>query len=365
MKILLLSDANSIHTQKWVESLNSHGVNLQVFSLFKPSKITQRKFYKNKIKVVSADLESEIKDLRNPNLSKLKYIKSLLIVKKMIKMFSPDIVHAHYASSYGVLGYLSNFRPFVLSVWGSDISYFPYKNKFNKILMKLVLGNCDRLCSTSNYMKQIIEEEYGINDVDIIPFGVDVNVFKPRANESKPFNVGTIKSIEDHNGIDCLIDAAKIIIHDYKKEINFLIVGDGSLMYKMQQKAKKLNLSNNVNFAGFINHKNIKDHYKKLSIFVAASERESFGVSVLEAAACEIPSITTGIGGLTEVNIHNSTGIIIKENSPSELANSILHLYENKKLRKDLGKNGRKRVLKYFNWENNVSKMIKLYNNVL
>ena len=136
-------------------------------------------------------------------------------------------------------------------------------------------------------------------------------------------------------------------------------------MYKMQQKAKKLNLSNNVNFAGFINHKNIKDHYKKLSIFVAASERESFGVSVLEAAACEIPSITTGIGGLTEVNIHNSTGIIIKENSPSELANSILHLYENKKLRKDLGKNGRKRVLKYFNWENNVSKMIKLYNNVL
>ena len=365
MKILLLSDANSIHTQKWVESLNSQGVDIQLFSLFKPSKITQRKFYKNKIKVVSANLESEIKDLRNPNLSKLRYFKSLLIVKKMIKIFSPDIVHAHYASSYGVLGYLSNFRPFVLSVWGSDISYFPYKNKFNKILMKLVLRNCDRLCSTSNYMKKIIEKEYGVYDVDIIPFGVDVEVFQPRLNERKSFNVGTIKSIEDHNGVDCLIEAAKIITHDHKKEINFLIVGDGSLMNKMQQKANELNLSNNVNFAGFIDHKNIIDQYKKLSIFVVASERESFGVSVLEAAACEIPTITTGIGGLTEVNVHNSTGLIIKENSPIELANSILHLYENKELRKNLGKNGRKRVLKYFNWENNVLDMIKLYKNVL
>tara|TARA_Y100001958_G_C21235013_1_gene561251 strand:+ start:222 stop:1325 length:1104 start_codon:yes stop_codon:yes gene_type:complete len=367
LKILILSDANSIHTIKWVESIKDHGIDIQLFSLFKPSKITQRKYDKNKIKVVSADLISEIKDLRNPNLSKFKYLKSFSLIKNMIKNFNPDIVHAHYASSYGILGYLTRFKPFVISVWGSDVSYFPYKNKINKILMKIVFRNCDRLCSTSRYMKTIIENEYKRYDVEVIPFGVNPDIFKPNesSNENYKFNVGTIKSIESHNGIDCLLDAAKIIIHDFKKEINFIIVGDGSLKYKMQQKAKKLNLCKNVGFTGFVDHKNVIKFYNRLSIFVAVSERESFGVSVLEAASCEIPSITTNVGGLTEVNVHNSTGIVINEKDPIELAKSILLIYENDKLRKNLGRSGRKRVLKYFTWKNNVSKMVNIYKSLV
>ena len=48
--------------------------------------------------------------------------------KKTIKDFKPNILHAHYASSYGILGYLIKFKPFILSVWGSDIYHFPNKN---------------------------------------------------------------------------------------------------------------------------------------------------------------------------------------------------------------------------------------------
>ena len=106
-------------------------------------------------------------------------------------------------------------------------------------------------------------------------------------------------------------------------------------------------------------------YYNNLSIFVAVSKRESFGVSILEAASCQIPSITSNIGGLTEVNINNETGIVIEPNNPNKLAEKIVELFEKKELRLKLGKNARKRVEKKFNWKNNVNEMIKIYKNIV
>jgi len=359
LKIIFLSDANSIHTQRWIESLTSNNFEILLFSLFKPKKYLIGKYKKFNVKIISPDLRTNIKDLREPNLSKIKYLKAISLLKKTIIDFEPDILHAHYASSYGILGYLIGFKPFILSVWGSDIYHFPYKNRFNKWLLKKVIKFSDKVCSSSIAMKQIIEEEYKRFDVEVISFGVDFDLFKPSYNK-QVFNVGTIKSIEDYNGIDCLIDAAKLVIEDYNN-IFFQIVGEGSLKEEMQQKVKDLQLEDRIKFIGFVEHKNVIKYYNDLSIFVAVSRRESFGVSVLEAASCEVPSITSNIGGLIEVNIHNETGIVIDPDDPKKLAENIIKLYEQKELRLKLGKNARKRVIKKFNWENNVIEMIKLY----
>ncbi len=361
MKIILLSDANSIHTQRWVESIYKHGFKVQLFSLFKPKKDLISKYREYDIKVTSLDLKQKIKELREPNISKIKYLQSIPLLKRMIKNFNPDIVHAHYSSSYGLLGLMSGFRPLITSVWGSDIYYFPYKNIFNKWLTKLIINYSDKICSTSVAMKQLIEREYRRFDIEVISFGIDLDLFKPSYKSKKKITVGTIKSIENHNGIDCFIDAAKIIIRDYKKDISFIIVGEGSLKEKMQQRASNLKIENKIKFIGFVNHQNVIEYYNDISIFIAVSTRESFGVAVLEAAACEIPSITSNIGGLVEVNLHNETGIVIEPNNPEKLAESILMLYEDENLRSKLGKNARKRVVENYNWEKNVSQMINLY----
>ena len=126
MKIILLSDANSIHTLRWIESLTLNNFEIRLFSFFKPERGINKKYKKLNVKVISPDLRSNIKNLREPNISKIKYLQAITLLKKTIKIFGPNIIHAHYASSYGVLGFLSRFKPFVLSVWGSDIYYFPY-----------------------------------------------------------------------------------------------------------------------------------------------------------------------------------------------------------------------------------------------
>ena len=138
-------------------------------------------------------------------------------------------------------------------------------------------------------------------------------------------------------------------------------MGDGLLKKEMQQKAKDLNLHDRIKFVGFIPHPNVIKYFNDLSVFVAVSERESFGVSVLEAAACKVPSITSNIGGLPEVNIDNETGIIINPNDSKKLAESIVILYDNDRLRARLAENARKRVSRLFNWKNDLNNMIKIY----
>jgi len=361
LKIILLSDANSVHTVKWVKSLSQHKFNIQLFSLFKPNKEASKIYNKYNVKVVSPNLKSKINKLREPNISKLKYILSFPMLKKMIKNFKPDLIHAHYLSSYGFLALLTGFKPFITSVWGSDIYYFPEKNKLNKWLVNLLIKKSDRICSTSFAMKQIIEKDYRRFDIDIVPFGIDLDSFYPKPNNKKTFTVGTIKSIENHNGVDCLIDAASIVINDYKKDINFIIVGKGSLKEKMKKRAVDLKIDQRLKFIGFVKHKNVLKYYNDLSIFIAVSTRESFGVSILEAAACEVPSITSNVGGLTEVNQNNVTGIVIDPNNPNKLAETIITLYNDEQQRLKLGANARKMVVEKYDWNRNVEDMIDIY----
>ncbi len=365
MKILLLSDADSIHTKKWVESLTTYGNDVVLFSFFKPSKKVLKKYESFNVEVISPDIKLKIKKIRHPNLSKLRYLGSLRLLKQKINDFNPNIIHAHYASSYGFLGLLSGFKPFILSVWGSDIYYFPQKNWFNKFLMKKLIKYSTLVCSTSKAMKEIIIKDFQREDINLVPFGIDVDLFSPKNSTKEQFIVGTIKSIEDYNGIDCLIDSAKIVINDFNKDILFIIVGTGSLKKNMEEKVKLLNLEHKIKFIGFVEHKDVIKYYDMLSVFIAVSRRESFGVSVLEAAAFEIPSITSNIGGLTEVNLHNKTGIVIEPDRPMQLAKSIIKLYEDNKLRNSLGSNARKMVIKNFKWDGSVRKMLKIYRNAI
>ena len=128
---------------------------------------------------------------------------------------------------------------------------------------------------------------------------------------------------------------------------------------------KTLKIESHVTFAGFIPHEKVVQYYQRLSVFVSVSTRESFGVSILEAAACEVPAITSNVGGLPEVNQHNETGWVISPGKPRELADAIKKLYNDNHLRTQLGKNARRRVIQKFNWKTNVQKMIHIYDSVI
>src|SRR5690606_14690363 len=113
------------------------------------------------------------------------------------------ILHAHYATSYGLIGALSGFKPFVLSVWGADVYDFPRRSKLHKKLFQYNLKKADLILSTSEIMRNELKK-YTAKEVLVTPFGVDTSVFCKKdiaEKDNSVINIGTIKSLEEKYGI--------------------------------------------------------------------------------------------------------------------------------------------------------------------
>ncbi len=366
MKIVLLADPSSIHTIRWANGLAGKGISVLVCGL---NAFDENSYHKNVI-VKSFALSKNIFQKPDGNFSKIVYLKIIPGLKKIIREYQPDILHAHYASSYGFIGALTNFHPFIVSVWGSDIFSFPTKSFLHEKIIKYTLHKSDRILSTSKIMAEKIKQ-YVNQNIDITPFGIDLELFKPKEVESiftkEDIVIGTIKSLETKYGIDYLIKAFKILTDKYPTlPLKLLIVGGGTLEENLKEKVVELKISRNTIFTGSINHSEIPNYHNMIDVFVALSleESESFGVSVIEASASGKPVVVTNIGGLPEVVEENVTGIIVKPSDEIDAAKGIEKLILNAQLRNQLGLQGRERVKTLYNWNENVKQMIEIYKDV-
>lgn len=303
-------------------------------------------------------------------LFKIELLESLIKNKKIIKEFKPDILHSHYASSYGLLGALSGFHPFIISVYGSDVFNFPKKNFLAKKLLEFNLSKADKILSTSKIMAKEIES-YSIKEIEVIPFGIDLNIFKPSENKKRLFNekdivIGTVKTLEDKYGIEYLIRAFKIVKDNHPElPLKLLLVGKGSRENYFKKLVDDLGITDATTFTGYVNPNEIQIFHNMIDISVFVSNEESFGVSVLEASACGKPVVVSNIGGLPEIVENNFTGIIVHEKNVKETTEAIEKLLMNKELRTSLGKNGRERVIRCYNIQDNVQQMIDIYKTVI
>jgi glycosyltransferase involved in cell wall biosynthesis len=364
MKVLLLSDTYSEHTEKWALGLASSGLKIGLFSFNKAS----YEWYNHKN--ITVFFEPEHKINAESTLTKLAYLKYVSVLKKIIKHFQPDILHAHYATSYGLIGAMSGFSPFILSVWGSDVYDFPRRSKFHKKILQFNLKKADLLMSTSIVMKEELKR-YTKQEILVTPFGVDTTIFCKKDNKLKvpgTIYIGTIKPIEEKYGIVHIISAAKLVIegdphHTYK----FMLIGGGSNLNLYQSMIDKLNLTDYFEITGRIPFVEISNYHNLLDIFlnVSIDDSESFGVAAVEAMACEKPVIVTDVGGLLEVVNHGEYGLVVKKGDPSALATAIRQLVDDRDAAQKLGEKARQNVLTHYDWRNNLQKMISAYENLL
>ena len=365
MKLLILADSRSPHTIKWVNGLLEKDNIIFLLSLSEPKYDAYSK--SKNLTIKSFDFNNIIFTRQDGYLSKICYLKVLNNISKYIKEFHPDILHAHYASSYGLLGALTGFHPFVISVWGADVYNFPQKNYIYTLLLKFNFYRADKILSTSKIMAKEIEK-YTNKKIEVTPFGIDLTRFKPQ-NVERPFNddsivVGTVKSLEKKYGVDILIDAYYLFKRKHPNiKTNLLIVGGGTQKEFLLKKINDLNISGETILTGFINYEDIEKYHNMLDIFVSVSieDSESFGVAVIEASACQKPVIVSDAGGLPEVVENNKTGIIVRKQNIQETVDAIEILVLNEEFRKQLGSNGRKKIEMEYNLNDNINLMNNIY----
>ena len=295
----------------------------------------------------------------------MRYLFVLRRLKQKIKGFEPDIVHAHYASSYGLFGALSGFHPYIVSVWGSDVYDFPNSNWLSGKILKYALKKADYTLSTSHVMAEETHK-YTRKEIEVTPFGVDTELFKPmNIPKSEEFVIGNVKTLRPKYGIDVLIRAVALVIkHNPEKKIRLEIYGDGPQKEELFQLTKSLGITDKVQFKGFVQNEKLPEIYNSVSVSVSVSvlNSESFGVVAVEAMACECPVITSDADGFTEVVKDGETGLIVPKRDVEATANAIQQFIDRPKLREQMGKKGRERVLELYDWKKNVDTMVEIYN---
>jgi glycosyltransferase involved in cell wall biosynthesis len=362
MKICFLAGASSIHTVRWVNAMAERGHDVHLITMHRPDKDK----VDNRVDVYFLPL--------NPPMG---YYLNVFKVRKLLKQIKPDILNTHYASGYGTLSRLVNFKPTLLSVWGSDVFDFPYRNKINEKILRKNLKAATQIASTSFAMKEQTERFVSPNlSIEVTPFGVDMNLFKPNQKNRKEkdtITIGVVKRLEEVYGIEYLIRATAVLIKKLKKnqmdeiseKIRLLIVGKGSLLDKLQNIAHDFGISHITTFVGAVSNAKVPEYLNKMDIFCVPSLQESFGVAAVEASACELPVIVSNVGGLPEVVKDGETGFIVEPKNIQQVADRLYDLVIDPELRMRLGKNGRNFVNSFYNWKENVERMETVYKNLI
>lgn len=355
MKIALISGASSIHTIRWANGFAEAGHEVFVISQHK----------------ACDPFLPQVKVYTFPYRGVLGYFLIVPRVRKLLLELNPDVVNAHYASGYATTARLAAVRPYVLSVWGSDVYDFPYKSPLHKWLVRKNLMAADVVASTSHCMaEQTRSIEPRLADILITPFGVDMQVYAdaealPASNDK--LVIGTVKTMASKYGIDTLIEAFALLVDklastqpDLVERIQLRLVGGGPQMGDYQQLAAKLDIADKVEFVGRVPHQEVPKELAKLDIYVALSrlDSESFGVAIIEAGAARRPVVVSDAGGLPEVTLDDQTGLVVPRENPQAAADAMERLVLCPALRVQMGEAGRKHVASIYSWDVCVQVMV-------
>lgn len=355
MKICYLADINSYHTKKWCKYFVLKGYEVHVISISSGEC--------EGVNVHSLELNSSISK-KEKSFGKLSYLNRIKRIKEIVRNIKPDILHAHYASSYGLFGAICNYHPYIISLWGSDILLFPREGFIQRSIIKYNFRKADRIFSTSLYMKDEAKR-YTNKSIDITHFGIDTSIFyNKETRDEDNITIGIVKSLEKIYGIDYLIRAFSNLLNRYEN-IKLEIVGDGTQEESLRNLAIELGVRDKVNFKGRLNSNQVAEFYNKINIAVFPSISESFGVSVLEAQACGVPVIVSDIKAFRETTLIGESSLLCEIKDVKSIELALEKLIIDGKIRRRMGKIGSEFVRSNFEENNEFEKIEKIYNEIL
>ena len=363
MKVLIVSDAQSVHTQRWVSSLNKRGVEVVLYSIVP----YDGDFYTSRgIKCHYFDLFDYKRESMHILTPIKRHLQAIRDLKRVIREEKPQILHSHYVTSYSLIAALSGFHPLVESVWGSDVYIYPKKSFLHKKLVKYTLSKADKVLSTSKVMA-VETAKYTDKKIEITPFGVNTSHFcRKNARPKDKFTIVSVKSISENYGTEYLIRAfAEVVKRNPGLDCSLELIGKGPFKSKMTLLTWALGIEDKVKFRGYISNEKLAQELEKCSIACYMSISESFGVSAIEAMACECPVVASNADGFTEVIEDGVTGIIVPRRDYMAAADAIEKFIHNRELVEKMGKAGRERVCRLYNWDENVNRMISIYASIL
>ncbi len=362
MKICYLANAASIHTMRWAKYFASKGHNVHL---------------------ISPETSGE-NAIENVNLHLVTMSRHLILhcdpirIRRLIKQIKPDILHAHYILGYGLLGALSGFHPFILSVWGSDVLAAPKNSRLAKLEVKFALRKADMVTAQAEFMGNFLKNEFKLPQSKFmrIPWGTDLSVFhrgyegdviKLRGDLEISENSSVIlsnRNMAPEYEIGGIIDTVPHVVHKCPNAIFVFLRGNGTEKFEdeMKSRAEKLGVMGNVRFIPkLIASKEMAVYLNMADAFMSIPRYGQFGISILEGMACGAIPILSNIAVHKELVVNNESALLVDPENPEEIAGKISYCIEHPELRDRFYRINKGIVEEKEDWDKNAKEMEKLY----
>ncbi|MDH5401470.1 MAG: N-acetyl-alpha-D-glucosaminyl L-malate synthase BshA [Candidatus Heimdallarchaeota archaeon] len=286
-------------------------------------------------------------------------------ISKIVKEHQIDLVHAHYAIPHATILYLAkrlNSIKTINTTHGSDTHTLGKLDSYNSII-KLSLQDSNLNTSVSKFLARETEEVFELdkNSVKVIYNFINSDRFKPY-HEEKELSIIHASNFRPIKQVPLMIEVFAEASKDFP-DWKLNLIGYGPDYPICVRLARKLKVRDKVNFLGV--QKDVSNLFMKSSIMASTSQLESFGLTIAEGMACSLPIWAPNTGGIPEVCIDKSNGLLWSVNDFEMQVNTLKRLMGNRKLRLEYGNNGRKRIIEQFSPEKIVKSYIQAYDELL
>jgi glycosyltransferase involved in cell wall biosynthesis len=273
------------------------------------------------------------------------------------------------ATGYGFYSALSNYRPFILFIWGSDVLVAP-KRLLPRFHAKYSLAKADAVLVDSKvqgeaavrlgcHPNKIVSFPW-FNPQDVLEyFKEDRDDLRERLGWKNNIIVASSRSHEPIYNVECLIEAVPKVIKKNSK-CRFLILGGGSLTNFLKRRVLELGIAKYVKFTGFVTRNDVINYINASDIYVSTSLSDGTSSSLLEAMTCKLPPVVTEIPGNKEWITDGQNGVLFPCRDSGSLADKLLCLINNEKLRRKLGNEAFNTVMSRADWHKSTEKLYEI-----
>lgn len=357
MRLLFLAAADSIHSYRWIKYFADRGHHVHWVSLSPQT--------------VGEPLPSVTFHRISQGVTKAGTVLSALRhVRRLIARETFDLVHAHYAGTYGLIAALAATGPFILTAWGSDV-LFARKSPIKRPILKYILRRATEItCDAEHMVEAMVELGVEHRKLHLILFGTDTDRFRPLGKNpdvlSRWSNSGqqviiSLRSLYPVYDLPTLLRAIPLVARAVPA-IQVIIAGGGTEREMLVALAGELQVGHLVNFCGPIANTELPSILSTADVYVSTSLSDAgLAASTAEAMACGLPVVVTDSGQNRSWVHDGEEGFLVPVTQPAALAEKIIWLLRHPDSARQLGAKGRELIETRNNYHREMAKVESLY----
>jgi glycosyltransferase involved in cell wall biosynthesis len=301
-----------------------------------------------------------------------------LDLKRVIKEFKPNLIHAGPIQTCAFLAILSGFRPVLSMSWGFDLMQDAERNAWWRWVTRYTLQRTTFFTSDAQSTREKALS-YGVDPerTVVFPWGVDLRHFSPKkavakkrgikaehssstAGRKEPFMLFCNRSWEPRYGVEVLVKAF-VRVAQKREDVSLILLGGGSEAQSIRKILINGGVLQRVHFGGQIPQKDLPRWYQMADLYISPSHIDGSSVSLMEALACGLPALVSDIPANKEWVTDERNGWLFPDGNVDVLTHKLLTIMGQQSKLNRIRQAARDSALEKADWRKNFAILLKAY----